>query len=90
VKRTALTGLPRALVLAAASLLTLSLLETLVALGIFLWYDTEFWYYFEVGPVLMVAALILTGFSVRVCSSSTSGARSRISPSSRLPYWCAL
>ena len=63
-KRSALTGLPRALVLAAAALLTLSLLGTLVALGIFFWYDTEFWYYFEVGPVLMVAALILSGFSV--------------------------
>ena len=63
-KRAALTGLPRSLVLAAAALLTLSLLETLVALGIFSWYDTEFWYYFEVGPVLMVAPLILTGLCV--------------------------
>ena len=36
----------------------------LVALGIFFWYDTDFWYYFEVGPVLMVAALILLGFAV--------------------------
>ena len=33
-------------------------------LGIFFWYDTDFWYYFDVGPVLMVAALILSGFSV--------------------------
>jgi hypothetical protein len=64
VKRTALTGLPRALVLAAATLFTLSVLGTLVALGIFFWYDTDFWYFFEVGPVLMVAALILSGFSV--------------------------
>jgi hypothetical protein len=63
-KRVVLTGLPRALVLAAAALLTLSFLGTLLALGIFFWYDTDFWYYFEVGPVLMVAALILTGFSV--------------------------
>ena len=63
-KRAALTGLPRALVLAAAALLTLSLLGTLVALGIFLWFDTEFWHYFEVGPVLIVAALILSGFCV--------------------------
>jgi hypothetical protein len=58
-KRSALTGLPRALVLAAAGLLTLSILGTLLALGIFFWYDTVFWYYFEVGPVLKVAALIL-------------------------------
>jgi hypothetical protein len=63
-KRTALMGLPRALALAAAALLTLSLLGTLVALGIFLWYDTQFWYYFEVGPALMVAALILCGLCV--------------------------
>jgi hypothetical protein len=63
-KRSALTGLPRALVLAAAALLPLSILGTLVALGIFFRYDTEFWYYLEVGPVLMVAALILTGFCV--------------------------
>jgi hypothetical protein len=34
--------LRRSLVLAAAALLTLSLLGTLVALGIFSWYDTEF------------------------------------------------
>jgi hypothetical protein len=64
VKRSALRGLPRALVMAAAALLALSFLGTLVALGIFFWYDTDFWYYFEVGPVLMVAALILSGFSV--------------------------
>lgn len=63
-KRSALRGLPRALVMAAAALLALSFLGTLVALGIFFWYDTDFWYYFEVGPVLMVATLILSGFSV--------------------------
>jgi hypothetical protein len=60
----AFPGLPRALVLAAAALFALSLLGTIVALGIFFWYDTDFWYYFEVGPVLMVAALILSGFAV--------------------------
>ena len=63
-RRSAFPGLPRALVLAAAALFALSLLGTLVALGIFFWYDTDFWYYFDVGPVLMVAALILSGFSV--------------------------
>jgi hypothetical protein len=64
VKRSALTGLPRALVLTAAALWSLSLLGTLFALGIFFWYDTDFWYCFEVGQVLMVAALILSGFSI--------------------------
>ena len=63
-KGSALTGLPRALVLAVAALLTLSFLGTLVALGIFFWYDTDFWYFFDVGPVLMVAALTLSGFCV--------------------------
>jgi hypothetical protein len=41
-KRKALPRLPRALVLAAAALLTLSVLGTLIALGIFFWYDTDF------------------------------------------------
>jgi hypothetical protein len=31
---------------------------------VFFRYDTEFWNYFEVGPVLKVAALILGGLSV--------------------------
>jgi len=62
-KRGGLPGWPRALVLAAAGLFALSLLGTLVALGIFFWYDTDFWYYFEVGPVLVVA-LVLSGFAV--------------------------
>ncbi len=63
-KRTVLTGLPRALVLAAAALFTLSLLGTLVALGSFFWYDTDFWYYFDVGVVLKIAAALLSGFVV--------------------------
>ena len=63
-KRSAFPGLPRALVLAAAALFALSLLGTLVALGIFFWYDTDFWYYFEVGQVLIVAALVLSGYAV--------------------------
>jgi hypothetical protein len=33
-------------------------------LGIFFWYDTDFWYYFEVGQVLIVAALVLSGYTV--------------------------
>jgi hypothetical protein len=63
-KRSAFPGLPRALVLAAAALFALSLSGTLVALGIFFWYDTDFWYYFEVGQVLIVAALVLSGYAV--------------------------
>ena len=63
-KRSAFAGLPSALVLAAAALFALSLSGTLVALGIFFWYDTDFWYYFEVGQVLIVAALVLSGYAV--------------------------
>ena len=63
-ERSAFPGLPRALVLAAVALFALSLSGTLVALGIFFWYDTDFWYYFEVGQVLIVAALVLSGYTV--------------------------
>jgi hypothetical protein len=63
-KRSAFPGLPRALVLAAVTLFALSLSGTLVALGIFFWYDTDFWYYFEVGQVLIVASLVLSGYAV--------------------------
>jgi hypothetical protein len=63
-KRSAFPDLPRTLVLAAVALFALSLLGTLVALGIFFWYDTDFWYYFEVGQVLIVTALVLSGYTV--------------------------
>ena len=63
-KRSAFPGLPRALVLAAVALFALSLSGTLVALGIFFWNDTDFWYYFEVGQLLIVAALVLSGYTV--------------------------
>jgi multisubunit Na+/H+ antiporter MnhC subunit len=63
-KRSAFPGLPRALVLTAVALFALSLSGTLVALGIFFWYDTDFWYYFEVGQVLIVASLVLSGYAV--------------------------
>ena len=63
-KRSALMGLPRAFFFFAATLFTLSIVGTLVALGIFFWYDTDFWAYFDVGPVLKVAAVILSGYSV--------------------------
>ena len=63
-ERSAFPGLPRALVLAAVALFALSLSGTLVALGIFFWYDTDFWYYFEVGQVLIVTALVLSGYTV--------------------------
>jgi len=57
-------GLPRPFFFAAAALFALSIVGTLVALGIFFWYDTDFWDYFDVGPVLKVAAVILSGLSV--------------------------
>ncbi len=30
----------------------------------FFWYDTDFWYYFDVGAVLKIAAALLSGFVV--------------------------
>ncbi|MDQ3498009.1 MAG: hypothetical protein M3514_11010 [Actinomycetota bacterium] len=57
-------GLPKPLLVAAVTLFVASVLGALAALSVFFRYDTEFWYYFEVGPVLKVAALILGGISV--------------------------
>jgi hypothetical protein len=57
-------GLPKPLLVVAATLFVASVLGALAALLVFFRYDTEFWYYFEVGPVLKVAALILAGLSV--------------------------
>ncbi len=63
-KRSAGMGLPRPFFFAAMALFALSIVGTVVAAGIFFWYDTDFWYYFEVGPILRVAAVILFGFCV--------------------------
>ena len=57
-------GLPKPLLVVAVTLFVASVLGALAALVVFFRYDTEFWYYFEVGPILKVAALILGGFSV--------------------------
>src|SRR5215210_7474098 len=57
-------GLPKALLVLAATLFVASVLGTLAALGVFFSYDTQFWYYFEPGPILKVAALILGGLSL--------------------------
>ena len=63
-KRSGGIGLPQPFFFAAAALFTLSIVGTLVALGIFFLYDTDFWNYFDVGMVLPVAAVILSGYSV--------------------------
>jgi hypothetical protein len=60
----ALSNLPRAAYLLATALFTLSVVGTLVAWGVFFWYDTDFWYFFDVEPVLKVAAALLSGFVV--------------------------
>jgi hypothetical protein len=57
-------GLPKPLFVVAVTLFVASVLGALAALVVFFRYDTEFWYYFEAGPVLKLAALILGGFSV--------------------------
>jgi hypothetical protein len=57
-------GLPRPFFFAAAALFALSVVGTLGALGVFFWYDVGFWYVFEVGGVLKIAAALLGGFVV--------------------------
>ena len=64
VVRVVLSNLPRAVLLLATALFALSVLGTLVACGVFFWYDTDFWDYFDVGPVLKVAAALLGGFVI--------------------------
>jgi hypothetical protein len=56
--------LPRAVFLLALALLTLSVVGTVVALGVFFWYDAGFWNAFDVGAVFKIAAVLLSGFVV--------------------------
>ena len=53
-----------ALLVLAVTLFVASVLGTLGALGVFFHYGVSFWYFFEPGPILKVAALILGGLSV--------------------------
>jgi hypothetical protein len=64
VVKVALSNVPRAVFLLAMALFVLCVAGTLIALGVFFWYDTDFWDYFNVGPVLKVAAALLSGFVV--------------------------
>ena len=64
VVKVALSNVPRAAFLLAMALFLLCVAGTLIALGVFFWYDTDFWDYFNVGPVLKVAAALLGGFVV--------------------------
>ncbi len=57
-------GLPRPFFFAAAALFALSVAGSLGALGVFFWYDVQFWYAFEVGAVLKIVAALLSGFVV--------------------------
>jgi hypothetical protein len=71
-------GLPKALLVLAATLFVASVLGTLAALGVFFYYGVAFWYVFEPGPILEVAAVILGRPCVSSgCSLSTLGAKSR-------------
>ena len=62
VARVALSSLPRVVFLLGTALFVLCVVGTLIALGVFFWYDTDFWDYFSVEPVLQVAAALLSGF----------------------------
>ena len=52
------------LLVVAVTLFVASVLGAFAALGVFFRYDTDFWGYFDEGPVLKVAAVILSGLSV--------------------------
>jgi hypothetical protein len=62
VVRVASSSLPRAVFLLGTALFVLCVAGTLLSLGVFFWYDTDFWDYFSVRPVLQVAAALLSGF----------------------------
>jgi hypothetical protein len=64
VVRVDLSTLPRVVSLLAVALFTLSVMGTVVALGVFFCYDAGFWYAFDVGAVLKIAAVLLSGFVV--------------------------
>jgi hypothetical protein len=63
VVRVASSSLPKAVFFLGTARFVLCVAGTLVALGVFFWYDTDFWDYFSVRPVLQVAAL-LSGFVI--------------------------
>src|SRR3712207_5377892 len=56
--------LQKVVLVLAVTLFVTAVLGTLGALGVFFWYDVAFWYFFEPGPILKVAALILGGLCV--------------------------
>ncbi len=52
----------KVLLTVAATLFAVSVFGALAALGVFFYYDTDFWDYFvDPGPVLALAAAILSG-----------------------------
>ena len=56
--------MPRAVHLLAITLFVLFVAGTLLACGVFFWYDTDFWLNFDIGTVLTVAAVLLGGIVV--------------------------
>jgi uncharacterized membrane protein YbhN (UPF0104 family) len=57
-------GLPKVVLVLAVTLFVTSVLGSLAALGVSYYYDVGFWHVFEVGPVLKIAAVLLSGFVV--------------------------
>ena len=56
-----LMRVPRLVLLLAIGLFALSVAGTLVSLGVFFVYDTDFWEHFDVDAVLDVATTLLLG-----------------------------
>ena len=57
-------GLPGPIFRVALALFALSVVGALGCLGIFFWYDTDFWGVFEVGGVAKVATVSLSGLAI--------------------------
>ncbi len=57
-------GLPGPILRAAMVVFAVSFAGALGCLGVFFWYDTDFWEVFEVGGVAKVATVSLSGLTI--------------------------
>lgn len=56
-------NLPRPVLIASATLFALSVVATLLCLGLFFWHGTNFWYVYDVDEVVRVDAVVSAGLS---------------------------
>lgn len=55
--------LPRPILVASATLFALSVVATLLCLGVFFWHGTNFWYVYDVDGVVKVDAVVSAGLT---------------------------